>query len=276
MSPPSNSQRAVQAPECSAFSVFKAQRFSARWTSAKNNLLLVKEAYCATSKEPSRLSPTRESLLIHQVSKVRNQRNSLYSCILKKDSFPETSLLTSYESELFPCLNILDNVEQTRIAATHKKVTAPAQQIPEQTYFSMAKLFTMAVGLIDGRMVLYDLVDSKKSHQAFHLAYPPRKPAPLTHLSFLEPSDDSKCAVYVWAFHSSPEGALAVMHSLMFATKNEGIYEEFKSCCSRLTMPMFIKDTFPICCRSIKTTKTCSRSTFSLGPTCRRIYNYVR
>ena len=41
------------------------------------------------------------------------------------------------------------------------------------------------------------------------------------------------------------------MHSLMYSVKNEGIYEEFKSCSSRLTMPMYVKDTFPICCRSI-------------------------
>jgi hypothetical protein len=68
---------------------------------------------------------------------------------------------------------------------------------------AMPKLFTMTVGLNDGRMVFYELVNL----QAFHLAYLPSKPAPL--MSFLKPSDDPKCAVYVY-----------VMYSPMFATKN--------------------------------------------------------
>lgn len=116
----------------------------------------------------------------------------------------------------------------------------------------MPSLFTMAVGLNDGRLVLYDLTDL----QAFHLAYPPNDRAALTHMSFLEPTDDPRCAVYVWAFHSSPDGAIAVMHSLMFSSKINGAYEDFKSCSVRLMMPIHVKDSFPICCRSIMRTLT--------------------
>jgi hypothetical protein len=152
---------------------------------------------------------------------------------------------------------------------SHRRISTPDQQLPERQFFSiqlevlndsgailsilcMPNLFTMAVGLNDGRMVLYDLVDL----QAFHLAYPPNNRAPLTHMSFLEPTDDPRCAVYIWAFHSSADGAIAVMHSLMFESKIDSHYEGFKSCCVRLTMPMFVQDTFPICCRAITRTLT--------------------
>lgn len=116
----------------------------------------------------------------------------------------------------------------------------------------MPNLYTMAVGLSDGRLVLYDLSDL----QAFHLAYPPDNRTPLTHMSFLEPTDDPRCAVYIWAFHTSNDGAIAVMHSLMYANRINKVYEDFKSCCVRLTMPMHVKETFPICCRSIMRTLT--------------------
>lgn len=116
----------------------------------------------------------------------------------------------------------------------------------------MPTLFMLAVGLDDGRMILYDLVDL----QAFHLAYPPGNRAPLTHMSYIEPIDDPRSAVYIWAFHSSKDGAIAVMHSIMFENRVNGYYENFRSCSVRLTMPMFVKDTFPVCCRSITKTLT--------------------
>lgn len=178
--------------------------------------------------------------------------------------FSDISLSPSYESELFPCVNILANVEQAQIALSHRRATSADQRVPDKSFFSiqlevlndsgailsilcMPSLFTMAVGLADGRLVLYDLSDL----QAFHLAYPPKNRAPLTHMSFLEPTDDPRCAVYIWAFHSSNDGAIAVMHSLMFGSKVGRDYEDFKSCSVRLTMPIYVKDTFPICCHSI-------------------------
>lgn len=181
-----------------------------------------------------------------------------------KNSSPEISSSPSYDSELFPCVNTLANVEQSQISINHQRVSRGEHQLPEKSFFSiqlevlkdsgailsilcMPNLYTMAIGLSDGRMVLYDLSDL----QAFHLAFPPSREAPLTHMSFLEPTDDPKCAVYVWAFHSSASGAVAVMHSLMFASCVDRVYEDFKSCSVRLTMPINVKDTFPICCRSI-------------------------
>lgn len=117
---------------------------------------------------------------------------------------------------------------------------------------SMPNLYILAVGLSDGRLVLYNLADL----HPFHLAYPPIDRSPLTHMSFVEPVDDPKCVVYVWTFHSSSSGAIAVMHSLMFSSKIDRICEDFKSCSVRLTMPISVKDTFPVCCRSIMRTLT--------------------
>lgn len=170
----------------------------------------------------------------------------------------------SYEANLFPCVHTFANVEQTQIALTHQKAVASDQQMSEKSFFSiqlevlndsgsvlsilcMPNLYTMAVGLNDGRLVLYDLSDL----QAFHLAYPPNTRAPLTHMSFMEPTDDPRCAVYIWAFHNSNEGAIAVMHSLMYSNKVGSVYDDFKSCSVRLTMPIYMNDTVPICCRSI-------------------------
>lgn len=161
-------------------------------------------------------------------------------------------------------INIQTEMEQIQILHHHKKAVA-SRETGEKCFFSihlkqvleetgailsmlcMPNLYMMAVGLDDGRMILYDLIDL----QAFHLAYPPGNRAPLTHMSYIEPTDDPRCAVYVWSFHSSKDGAIAVMHSIMFDAKNNGFYENFRSCSVRLTMPIFYKDTFPICCRSV-------------------------
>lgn len=73
----------------------------------------------------------------------------------------------------------------------------------------------LAVGLCDGRLVLYSL-----DHlDAFHLALPPKHESPLISLAFLEPADDPKACAYLWAFHDTPQMAIAVMHSLMFGRK---------------------------------------------------------
>jgi len=114
----------------------------------------------------------------------------------------------------------------------------------------MPNLLTLAVGLSDGRMVLYDLSGEKL--EAFHLAFPPNEASPLTHMTYIEPTDDPRCPVFLWTFHSSTDGAIAVMHSLIFKSKVDGNYKDFKMCNVQLTMPMFTKGTFPVCCRSIR------------------------
>uniref|UniRef100_A0A336LLA0 CSON013661 protein n=1 Tax=Culicoides sonorensis TaxID=179676 RepID=A0A336LLA0_CULSO len=110
---------------------------------------------------------------------------------------------------------------------------------------------TLVVGLDDGRMILYDL----ENLQAFHLAYPPERSAPLLYLSYLEPADDPRACIYVWALHASRSGGIGVMHSIMFQhkyiDKTETVYRNFLSCSARLTMPFDEKISYPVACHSI-------------------------
>lgn len=76
-------------------------------------------------------------------------------------------------------------------------------------------LLSIAVGLEDGRLILYDLTDL----QAFHLAYPPEDIAPLVKLSYVEPPDDPRACIYIWAFHENRSSSIAVMHSVMYDRK---------------------------------------------------------
>lgn len=116
---------------------------------------------------------------------------------------------------------------------------------------SLSPLLTIAVGLEDGQMLLYNLSDL----QAFHLAYPPEINSPLVKLTYLEPADDPRACVYIWAFHANSNTAVAVMHSIAFETKklhgDEYIYEHFQSCSPRLTIPICEKGSIPIACQSI-------------------------
>lgn len=120
---------------------------------------------------------------------------------------------------------------------------------------SLSPLLTIAVGLEDGRMVLYSVADLAP----FHLAHPPqlneRTGPKLTKLTFLEPADDPRACVYIWAFHSSSHGAIAVMHSITFEAKtiqdDECLYEKFQSCSVRLNIPICQKGIVPVACQSI-------------------------
>lgn len=116
---------------------------------------------------------------------------------------------------------------------------------------SLSPLLTIAVGLDDGRMVLYSLGDLAP----FHLAHPREPNTPLTKLTFLEPADDPRACVYIWAFHSSSHAAIAVMHSIAFETKtiqdDECLYEKFQSCSPRLTIPIDQNGSMPVACQSI-------------------------
>lgn len=122
---------------------------------------------------------------------------------------------------------------------------------PILSLLSMSPLLTIAVGLEDGKMLLYSLNDL----QAFHLAYPPEDNSPLVKLTYLEPADDPRACVYIWAFHANASTAMAVMHSIAFETKSlhedDYIYENFQSCSPRLTIPIGEKRSVPIACQSI-------------------------
>lgn len=110
---------------------------------------------------------------------------------------------------------------------------------------------TLVVGLSDGRMVLYDLIDL----QPFHMAHPPERDSPLIHLTFMEPTDDPRQCIYIWAYHDNRNQPIAVMHSIMFEKKtkicNEIFYLNFLSCSVRLTVP-FTPQSTPITCKTVR------------------------
>lgn len=122
---------------------------------------------------------------------------------------------------------------------------------PVLSILSLTPLVTLAVGLEDGQMLLYDLEDL----QAYHLAYPPEQDSPLVKLTYIEPTDDPRACVYIWAFHANANISIAVMHSISFEAKTIQddiyIYENFQSCSPRLTIPICEKGSVPIACHSI-------------------------
>lgn len=110
----------------------------------------------------------------------------------------------------------------------------------------------LAVGLEDGLLVLFNLNDLN----ALHLAYPPEPSSPIVKLTYLEPADDPRPCVYIWAFHTNDENfPFAVMHSVSFNTKTyqdgENIYEKFQWCRPDLTIPIHEKGSTPVSCQSV-------------------------
>lgn len=122
---------------------------------------------------------------------------------------------------------------------------------PVLSILVLSPLMTLTFGLSDGRMILYNLMDL----QPYHLAHPPEPDSPLIKLSYLEPADDPRACVYIWAFHGSLRGSIAVMHSVMFEKKliddNFILYDHFQACTVRCTMPIFDCDSRPISCQAI-------------------------
>lgn len=128
---------------------------------------------------------------------------------------------------------------------------------------ALPQLLSLGVGLDDGRLILYNLINL----QAYHLAYPPEADSPLVKLAAIEPSDDPRACIYLWAYHINDKSVIAVMHSIMFENKmfigeddcrgdggcirNYYIYKNFQACSARLTMPIYGENTFPINCQSI-------------------------
>lgn len=98
------------------------------------------------------------------------------------------------------------------------------QQAPILSLLVLPPLFTIAAGLADGRLILYDLCDLIP----FHVAHPPQNNSPLLKLAFMEPSDDPRACCYVWAFHVRANNqAVAVMHSLMFDRKVVNDHQDY-------------------------------------------------
>lgn len=117
---------------------------------------------------------------------------------------------------------------------------------------SMPKMQMIVVGFENGIMALFNLVDLN----ALHLAYPPEGDSPLVKLTFLEPADDPRPTVYIWAFHANHKNyPFAVMHAVSFTSKayqdGENIYETFQWCRPDLTIPIYETDSIPITCQSV-------------------------
>lgn len=135
-----------------------------------------------------------------------------------------------------------------------------ADACPVISILLLAPLRTIAVGQSDGRMILYSLAGGNSALKAYHLAHPPEPDAPLVRLAYIEPADDPRAFVYLWAFHATAKMAIAVMHSVAFASKHSSavnspqqsyVYRHFQSCKSVLTMPIFATHSFPISMQAI-------------------------
>lgn len=168
----------------------------------------------------------------------------------------------NHDSDTSTCKIVLSTMNYKEIVNHHKQAQneninfgIQLEILPKSgpilSILCLPQLLTIAVGLDDGRMVLYNLCDLN----AFHLAYPPERNSSLVKLTYLEPADDPRACVYIWAFHANSNAAIAVMHSIAFEAKilqdDEYLYENFQSCSPRLTIPICKKGTIPVACQSI-------------------------
>lgn len=175
-------------------------------------------------------------------------------------------------TESVPCITTSSDASEEEIRRCHKeacrekcgfgldlKVLEDAG--PVLSLLPLPQMRTLAVGLCDGRLVLYHL---DRNMEAYHLALPPEPKSPLVGMAFMEPADDPKACAYLWAFHETPEMAIAVMHSLVFETRRSKspsprstpardsyVYERFQSCRVRLTLPIQERGSVPISCQAI-------------------------
>lgn len=122
---------------------------------------------------------------------------------------------------------------------------------------AMPQMQMIAVGLENGLLVLYNLNDLS----ALHIACPPETESPLVKLTYLEPADDPRPCIYIWAFHeNTDECPYAVMHAVTFNSKmhqdGENVYETFQWCRPDLTIPIHEKGSIPVACQSISKTVT--------------------
>ncbi|XP_055842207.1 uncharacterized protein LOC129909201 [Episyrphus balteatus] len=121
-----------------------------------------------------------------------------------------------------------------------------------QSLLPIDLILGLAVGLADGRLVFYDLTDM----QVFYVAPPQERSSPLVKISSMEPPDDPRPCVYVWAFHENYQNSMAVMHSLMYEKRvvtDEGFcyFENFQVSSVRLQLPLNCPKSVPIACQAI-------------------------
>ncbi|XP_062555854.1 protein ELYS homolog [Armigeres subalbatus] len=125
---------------------------------------------------------------------------------------------------------------------------------PIISILDLPALMAMAVGYADGRMVIYDLQELC----VIYVAQPPVEDSPVISMNLVEPTNDPKACVYIWAFHAGEEGAFAIMHTLMYEEKyvepQGHVYEGFISCGPRLTISSEDPGSFPLSVQSIMKT----------------------
>lgn len=171
------------------------------------------------------------------------------------------------------CLIVLANVPPAEMRVQQKNAAVEeinfGVQLPLLTdagavlsALVLRPLQALAVGLSDGRLVLYTL-RTGASFEAFHLAHPSAGDAPLLRLALCEPADDPRACVYLWAMHVHADASMAVMHSIMYERKRRvpaaaggycNQYEEFQSCSVRLQVPLFERESYPIACQAVRRT----------------------
>lgn len=171
------------------------------------------------------------------------------------------------------CLIVLANMPPAEMRVQHKNAAAEeinfGVQLPLLAdagavlcALVLRPLQALAVGLSDGRLVLYTM-RSDASFEAFHLAHPAAADSPLLRLALCEPADDPRACVYLWAMHVHADASMAVMHSIMYERKRRvpalsggycHQYEGFQSCSVRLQMPLFEREAYPIACQAVRRT----------------------
>uniref|UniRef100_W8ARA9 Protein ELYS n=3 Tax=Ceratitis capitata TaxID=7213 RepID=W8ARA9_CERCA len=114
----------------------------------------------------------------------------------------------------------------------------------------------LAVGTEDGRLILYDLAELQIVHNGGRLPQPQRRLAPIVKMSYIEPVDDPRCCLYVWALHDTNVNLTAVMHTVVYdkrVAEDDGFYyfECFCAAASCLVLPLEDKKCVPIGCQSI-------------------------
>lgn len=114
----------------------------------------------------------------------------------------------------------------------------------------------LAVGLLNGRMVLYDL----RNLEITRIIKAP-DPDPYTNtfalnvMSYIEPLDDPGHVLYVWALYKSKKEAKAVLYFIDFKSRGvyegEEIFENYKGSYPRLTLPIEDENVYPMSCQII-------------------------
>ncbi|XP_059621144.1 protein ELYS homolog [Phlebotomus argentipes] len=107
-------------------------------------------------------------------------------------------------------------------------------------------LVMLVTGYVDGSLMLYNL----QKLEGIHKAFPPKSDCPLMKLAFMEPADDPRGHVYIWALHTWTNLPIAVMHSVTIEQRtdetNSMVYKYFKSSRPCLTMLNYSEELYPV------------------------------